>query len=284
MVGYIWTKADKIYNEHIVEVGKTIDRVLVFLNLREAVMSALRGCKSFDTRFKIFKVEACEETPDDKVVVRCKACKIIEDISLDTVYAEVNSGSNNVGHENYGNKNIGIRNKGSENKGEGNEGERNEGKWNKGYQNKGNGNNGIYNSGDRNIGCFNNGEANTGSGNSGRNNIGRNNIGFFNIGVRNYGVFNTEGFQYDDTLFSGKKLEKLNKKIFVFNKPTDWTFNDFMDSKVFELLFGKDSSPEDIFKEDFRYILESIPNFDEALLHKILAVYGDYDDDGTFHW
>lgn len=284
MVGYIWTKADRIYDKNIVEVGQTIDKVVIFLNLREAVISALRGCKSFNIQFKFFKVEACEEIPDNEMVIECKDCKIIEDISPDTVYAEINSGSNNVGHGNYGNENIGIRNNGSKNKGEGNEGSKNDGKWNKGYQNKGNGNNGIYNSGDRNIGCFNHGEANTGSNNSGRNNIGSNNIGFFNIGVRNYGVFNTEGFQHDGTLSSGKKLEKLNKKIFMFNKPTDWTFNDFMDSKVFELLFGNDLSPEDVFKEDFRYILESMPNFDEALLHKILAVYGDYDDNGTFHW
>ena len=243
MVGYIWTKADRIYDKHIVEVGQTIDKVVIFLGLREAVMSALRECKSFNTRFKFFKVEACGETSNDEVVVRCKDCKIIEDISLDTVYAEVNGGSNNVGHGNHGNKNIG----------------------------------------NRNIGSFNKGEGNTGLSNSGSNNIGSGNIGFFNIGVRNYGVFNTEGFQHDGT-FSGKKLGKLNKKIFMFNKPTDWTFNDFMDSKVFELLFGNDLSPEDVFKEDFRYVLESMPNFDEALLRKILAVYGDYDDDGTFHW
>ena len=282
MVGYIWTKADKIYNKNIVEVGKTIDKVVVFLNLREAVMSALRGCKSFNIQFKFFKVEVCEEILDDEMVIECKACKIIEDISPDTVYAEVNSGSNNVGHGNYGNENIGIRNEGSKNKGEGNKGSKNDGKWNKGCQNEGNSNHGIYNSGDRNIGCLNHGEANIGSNNSGSNNIGSNNIGFFNIGIRNYGAFNTEGFQNNSILFPGEKLEELNKKIFMFNKPTDWTFNDFMNSKVFELLFRNVSSSGDIFKEDFRYILESMPNFDEALLHKILAVYGDYDD-GTFH-
>lgn len=176
----------------------------------------------------------------------------------------------NIGKHNKGSMNIGLDNKGIGNMGNTNIGRYNIGSLSIGFSN---------------VGLYNHGKINVGSGNFGIGNIGSNNIGFFNIGIKNFGIFNTDGFQFDDIdITSDKEIKNLDKKIFTFNEPTDWTFRDFMDSKVFELLFENVSSSEDIFKEDFRYILESMPNFDEALFHKILAVYGDYDDNGTFHW
>ena len=57
-----------------------------------------------------------------------------------------------------------------------------------------------------------------------------------------------------------------------------------MASIDFDMLFNKiDSGYSAVSKKTFN-VFKCIPNFDEALLHKILAVCGYYDDDGTFYW
>lgn len=169
--------------------------------------------------------------------------------------------STNIGKHNKGSINIGSDNKGVGNIGDINIGRDNIGALNIGYSD---------------IGLYNHGKINVGSGNFGIGNIGSNNIGFFNIGIQNFGVFNTDGFQFDGIdITSDKEIKNLNKKIFTFNKPTDWTFEKFMASIDFDMFFKEmDSIYEPVSKKTLS-IFEHIPNFDETLMNKILTkVYG----------
>lgn len=101
------------------------------------------------------------------------------------------------------------------NVGEGNTGIGNSGYFNSGYYNCGSRNSGHYNSGCWNSGNYNSGYYNSGSANSGYYNSGNYNSGDWNIGNYNNGCFNT-----------------VASKIYLFNKPSDWTFNDWLSSKA----------------------------------------------------
>ena len=102
------------------------------------------------------------------------------------------------------------------NVGEGNTGIGNSGYFNSGYYNCGSRNGGHYNSGCWNSGNYNSGYYNSGSANSGYYNSGDYNSGDWNIGNYNNGCFNTAA--------AGK--------IYLFNKPSDWTFKDWLSSKA----------------------------------------------------
>ena len=102
------------------------------------------------------------------------------------------------------------------NVGEGNTGIGNSGYFNSGYYNCGSRNGGHYNSGCWNSGNYNSGYYNSGSANSGYYNSGDYNSGDWNIGNYNNGCFNTAA----------------TGKIYLFNKPSDWTFKDWLSSKA----------------------------------------------------
>lgn len=104
----------------------------------------------------------------------------------------------------------GLHNRGNKNSGDYNKGNRNSGNRNSGSFNSGNKNSGDYNSG-----SWNSGDWNSGNGNSGDNNSGDCNSGDWNKGKFSNGCFNTE-----------------LPKIFLFNKPSDWTYQDWLDSNV----------------------------------------------------
>ncbi len=179
--------------------------------------------------------------------------------------------STNIGKHNKGSMNIGLDNNGV---------------GNIGNINIGRDNIGALSIGLLNIGFYNHGKINVGSGNFGIGNIGSNNIGFFNIGIKNFGIFNTNGFQFDDIdITSDKEIKNLDKKIFTFNEPTDWTFEKLMTSIDFDMLFKEiDSVHRTVSKKTFN-VFERIPNFDEALMSKILIkVYGYYDVEDKPHW
>lgn len=96
--------------------------------------------------------------------------------------------------------------------------------------NTGKGNTGLCNIGNRNIGNRNNGDRNIGNRNSGDYNIGDRNSGDWNIGDRNKtnfssGCFNTE------------------EKMVMFNKPSNWSYNDWLISDARYLL---NESPMDV--------------------------------------
>ena len=99
----------------------------------------------------------------------------------------------------------------------------NTGNQNTGNQNTGNQNTGNRNTGDWNTGNQNTGDWNTGNRNTGDCNTGNQNTGDWNRSSFNAGCFNTE-----------------EQKVTMFNKPSDWTYRQWLNS-------------------DARYLLNQIP-------------------------
>ena len=99
----------------------------------------------------------------------------------------------------------------------------NTGNQNTGNQNTGNQNTGDWNTGNRNTGDCNTGNRNTGDWNTGDWNTGNQNTGDWNRSSFNAGCFNTE-----------------EQKVTMFNKPSDWTYRQWLNS-------------------DARYLLNQIP-------------------------
>ena len=97
------------------------------------------------------------------------------------------------------------------------------GRCNTGDCNTGNRNTGDCNTGNRNTGDWNTGDWNTGNRNTGNRNTGNRNTGDWNKSSFNTGCFMTE-----------------EQKIMFFNKPSDWTYNDWL-------------------RSDARYLLNRIP-------------------------
>lgn len=95
----------------------------------------------------------------------------------------------------------------------------NTGDYNTGDYNTGKCNAGNYNAGNRNTGSYNTGSRNAGDRNTGDYNAGDYNTGDFNIGRYNVGCFNTK-----------------EKKIMLFDKPSNMTFCEWMGSEARYLL------------------------------------------------
>ena len=93
------------------------------------------------------------------------------------------------------------------------------GRCNTGNRNTGNWNTGNWNTGNWNTGDCNTGNCNTGDCNTGRCNTGNRNTGDWNKSSFNTGCFNTE-----------------EQKIMLFNKPSDMTYREWMDSYARYLL------------------------------------------------
>ena len=94
-------------------------------------------------------------------------------------------------------------------------------------------NSGDWNSGNRNSGNRNSGNRNSGDWNSGNRNSGNRNSGDWNSGNRNSGDWNK-------CSFSNGCFNTAEPKIYLFNKPSDWTYRDWLNS-------------------DARYLLNQIP-------------------------
>jgi hypothetical protein len=170
----------------------------------------------FDSQNKVCEVEALGKTQaheeDSKVCTN--HIRILRELSWHEVLDVVNIGKDNTGRGNTGNRNTGdwntgYSNTGYSNTGNRNTGNRNTGDWNTGYSNTGN----------RNTGDWNTGYSNTGNRNTGNWNTGDWNTGYSNTGNWNSGVFCTG-----------------EEKIRLFNKQSDWTIEDFENSKAFSLL------------------------------------------------
>ena len=99
----------------------------------------------------------------------------------------------------------------------------NTGKDNTGLKNSGNCNSGDRNSGDCNSGDRNSGDCNSGDRNSGDWNSGNCNSGDWNSGDRNSGDWNK-------CSFSNGIFNTIPPKIYMFNKPTNFTYYDWLDS------------------------------------------------------
>ena len=154
--------------------------------------------------------------------------EIVREIPWDEVLRIVNTGKNCTGRCNTGNCNTGNRNTGDWNTGDWNTGDCNTGNRNTGNRNTGNCNTGNCNTGDCNTGDCNTGDCNTGDCNTGNRNTGNRNTGDCNTGDWNKSSFNTGCFMTEE------------QKIMFFNKPSDWTYNDWL-------------------RSDARYLLNRIP-------------------------
>ena len=155
---------------------------------------------SFDPDNKVAEVEALGDidTQDDDSKCCTNKIHIIREITWQEVLDLVNLGKGCTGLCNSGDCNIGNRNSGN----------RNSGDWNSGDCNSGDCNSGNRNSGNRNSGNCNSGNCNSGDCNSGDWNSGD-----WNKTCFSNGCFNTE-----------------SPKIFLFNKPSDWTYQDWLNS------------------------------------------------------
>ena len=94
---------------------------------------------------------------------------------------------------------------------------------NTGNRNTGNRNTGDCNTGDRNTGDCNTGDCNTGDCNTGNRNTGNRNTGDCNTGDCNTGDWNLSSFN------TGCFMTE-EQKIMLFDKPTDWTYRDWINS------------------------------------------------------
>ena len=205
--------------------------------------------------------------------------EIVREIPWAELLEIVNTGYGNSGYGNSGNRNSGSWNSGSWNSGA----------WNSGSWNSGNGNSGNGNSGNGNSGSENSGNGNSGNGNSGNGNSGSwNSCNFSN------GCFNT-----------------ADPKIYLFDKPSEWTYRDWLDSEPRALLnqincrilvwiYFEDMSDEEKtthpearttggylkkldnsecaiiwwrgLSEEDKAVIKAIPNFDPAIFKQITGI------------
>jgi hypothetical protein len=149
----------------------------------------------FNPDNKVAEVEALGDIDTNNDDSKCSTNKIhiIREITWQEVLDLVNLGKACTGLCNSGNRNSGNRNSGNRNSGNRNSGNWNSGNWNSGNRNSGNRNSGNWNSGNRNSGDCNSGD--------------------WNKTCFSNGCFNTE-----------------SPKIFLFNKPSDWTYQDWLNS------------------------------------------------------
>ncbi len=193
--------------------------------------------------------------------------EVIREIPWVEVLEMVNSGNWNSGYSNSGNWNTGNRNLGNRNSGNGNTGY-----WNSGNHNSGDGNSGCYNSGNwntgnHNTGNWNTGSRNTGDGNTGDRNSGDRNSGDWNTGSRNTGCFNT-----------------VTPTITLFNRPSDWTIEDWTTSEARKLMTQFEEVMEQTEGEGEAQLwwqslaqcekkaILSIPNFDADIFKEITGI------------
>ena len=194
----------------------------------------------FNPDNKVAEVEALGDIDTNNDDSKCSTNKIhiIREITWQEVLDLVNlgkactglcnSGNHNSGDCNSGNHNSGNHNSGNRNSGDCNSGNHNSGDWNSGDCNSGNHNSGDCNSGDCNSGNHNSGDCNSGNHNSGDWNSGNHNSGDWNSGDCNSGNHNSG--DWNKTCFSNGCFNTELPKIFLFNKLSDWTYQDWLNS------------------------------------------------------
>ena len=178
---------------------------------------------SFNPQNKVAEVEALGAILTDGKTFCTNKIHIIREITWQEVLDLVNLGKGCTGLRNSGLCNSGDRNSGDCNSGNYNSGDWNSGNWNSGNWNSGNWNSGNCNSGNYNSGNWNSGDRNSGDRNSGDWNSGDYNSGDWNKSSFNNGCFNT-----------------IEPTIMMFNKPSNITYRDWVNS-------------------DARYLLNQIP-------------------------
>ena len=158
---------------------------------------------NFDPENKVAEVIAYGDIVEEGDKCCTNKLEIVREIPWQELLTIVNTGKGCTGLENTGNCNTGNCNTGNWNTGDRNTGNCNTGDWNTGDRNTGN-----WNTGDRNTGDWNTGNRNTGDWNTGNRNTGD-----WNTASYNTGCFNTE-----------------EQKIMLFNKPSNMTYREWIDS------------------------------------------------------
>ena len=183
-----------------------------------------------------------------------------------------NTGDWNTGNRNTGDWNTGNRNTGNWNTGNWNTGNRNTGDWNTGNWNTGNWNTGNRNTGNWNTGNRNTGDWNTGNWNTGNWNTGNRNTGDWNTGNRNTGDWNTGNRNTGDwnkSSFNTGCFNTEESTIMLFNKPSEWTYRNWLNS-------------------DARYLLNQIPKdvvewvYEEDMTDEEKVAYPTYKTTGGY--
>ena len=178
----------------------------------------------FDPENKVAEVVAYGTVAEDGDKCCTDKLEIVREIPWAEVLEIVNMGKGCTGLCNSGDCNSGDCNSGDWNTGLCNSGNRNSGNRNSGNWNSGNRNSGDWNSGD-----WNSGNRNSGNWNSGNRNSGNCNSGDWNSGNRNSGDWNKCGF-------SNGCFNTTSPKIYLFNKPSEWTYEDWLNNEARYLL------------------------------------------------
>ena len=192
---------------------------------------------SFNSENKVAEVIAYGEVRTDGDKSCTDKLEIVREIPWDEVLRIVNIGKNCTGRCNTGDWNTGNRNTGN----------RNTGDWNTGNRNTGNRNTGNRNTGNRNTGNWNTGNRNTGDWNTGNRNTGDWNKSSFNTGC-----FNTE-----------------EQKIMLFNKPSNMTYREWLESDARWLL---NQIPKDVVE----WVYEEDMTDEEKAAHPTYETTGGY--------
>ena len=148
----------------------------------------------------------------------------------------------------------------------------NSGNWNSGNYNSGDCNSGNYNSGNCNSGNRNSGDCNSGNWNSGDHNSGDCNSGNYNSGYHNSGNWNSgyhNSGNWNKTSFSNGCFNTVSPKIYMFNKPTDWTFENWLNCRARYLLNQIDDFP-------LKYVCFDSMTDDEKAMHPEAETTGGY--------
>jgi len=163
----------------------------------------------FNPENKVAEVIALGEVDSDGTKSCTNKIQIVREIPWQELLEIVNTGKGCTGLCNSGNRNSGDCNSGNRNSGN-----RNSGDWNSGNRNSGDCNSGNRNSGNRNSGDWNSGNRNSGNRNSGNRNSG----------------------DWNKTNFSNGCFNTVEPKIYLFNKPSEWTYRDWLNSEARYLL------------------------------------------------
>ena len=201
----------------------------------------------FNPENKVAEVLALGEVDTDGTKSCTNKIQIVREIPWAELLEIVNTGKGCTGLCNSGDCNSGDWNSGDCNSGDWNSGNRNSGNRNSGDCNSGDWNSGDWNSGNRNSGDWNSGDCNSGNRNSGNRNSGDwNKCSFSN------GCFNT-----------------VSPKIYLFNKPSEWTYQDWLNSEARYLL---NQIPGDVLE----YIYLSDMTDEEKAAHPEAETTGGY--------
>ena len=228
----------------------------------------------FNSENKVAEIIALGDVDSDETKSCTNKIQIVREIPWDEVLRIVNTGKDCTGLCNTGDWNTGNCNTGD--------------------CNTGNRNTGDCNTGNRNTGNWNTGNRNTGNRNTGNCNTGNRNTGDWNKSSFNTGCFNTE-----------------EPKIMLFNKPSDMTYREWLDSdaryllnqipkNVVEWIYSSDMTEEEkiaypthkatggylkvldesecgqlwwgSLSEHNKNIIKAIPNFDAAIFEQCTGI------------